>query len=161
MTSHWEEELAALLAELSTAQEELLSVLALKREMLVANDVEGLVAIQDREGELIVRLQQCHDRRAELLRHAADQGLPCDSLRSLTTAVDESNRSSFERQVMENSARARLLQHHGLTTWVLVQRTLIHLSQILEIIATGGRLKPTYGKGSSAQDSGSLVDRAA
>ena len=73
MTPHWEEQLAALLTDLSIAQEELLRVLALKREMLVVNDVDGLVAMQDREGELVTRLQQCHDRRAELLR-APDPG---------------------------------------------------------------------------------------
>ena len=53
----------------------------------------------------------------------------------------------------------RLLQHHSLTNWVLVQRTLIHLSQVLEIIATGGRLKPTYGKDDSA-DSGGFPGRS-
>jgi hypothetical protein len=53
------------------------------------------------------------------------------------------------------------LQHQSLTNWVLVQRTLLHLSQLIEIIATGGRLKPTYGKGSDHQAGGALVDRAA
>ena len=61
----------------------------------------------------------------------------------------------------EATARMRLLQHHSLTNWVLVQRTLIHLSQMLEIIATGGRLKPTYGKDDSVNSGGFLVDQAA
>jgi hypothetical protein len=53
------------------------------------------------------------------------------------------------------------VQHHSLTNWVLVQRTLIHLSQMLEIIATGGRMKPTYGEGGRTDAGGSLVDQAA
>ena len=40
----------------------------------------------------------------------------------------------------------RLLQHQSLTNWVLAQKALLHVAQMLEIIATGGRLKPTYGK---------------
>jgi hypothetical protein len=43
---------------------------------------------------------------------------------------------------------------------VVVQRTLIHLSQMLEIIATGGQMQPTYGKKESVQARGALVDRA-
>jgi hypothetical protein len=59
------------------------------------------------------------------------------------------------------SHRARLLQHHSLVNWVLVQKTLIHLSQLLEIIATGGRLQPTYQRDGTVQATGALVDRAA
>jgi hypothetical protein len=44
---------------------------------------------------------------------------------------------------------------------VLVQRSLLHLSQLIEIIATGGRPQPTYGNGPERQNCGSLVDRAA
>ena len=57
--------------------------------------------------------------------------------------------------------RTRVLRHHSLTNWVLVQRTLIHLSQMLEIIATGGEMQPTYGKEESVHARGALVDRAA
>jgi hypothetical protein len=44
---------------------------------------------------------------------------------------------------------------------VLAQRTLIHLSQMLEIIATGGQMQPTYGKKESVGASGALVDQEA
>jgi hypothetical protein len=42
-----------------------------------------------------------------------------------------------------------------------VQRTLLHLSQLIGIIATGGQSLPTYGKGADCRASGALVDRAA
>jgi hypothetical protein len=61
----------------------------------------------------------------------------------------------------EAADRSRLLQHQSLTNWVLVQRTLLHLSQMIEIIATGGRPKPTYEKGPGSNSGGALVDRAA
>jgi hypothetical protein len=54
-----------------------------------------------------------------------------------------------------------LLQHESLTNWVLVQRSLLHLSQLIEIVATGGRTQPTYGNGSRRLSCGALVDRAA
>jgi hypothetical protein len=41
-----------------------------------------------------------------------------------------------------------------------VQRTVLHLSQMLEIIATGGRTQPTYGNSPRAHRGGSLIDQA-
>jgi hypothetical protein len=55
----------------------------------------------------------------------------------------------------------RLLQHQSLANWVLAQRVMLHLSQLLEIFATGGRLQPTYGRGEMPTSSGALVDREA
>jgi hypothetical protein len=49
------------------------------------------------------------------------------------------------REARENAARMRVLQHHSLVNWVLAQRALLHVSQLLEIIATGGRTQPNYG----------------
>jgi hypothetical protein len=52
----------------------------------------------------------------------------------------------------------RLLQNQSITNWVLAQRSLLHVSQLLEIIATGGRLQPTYGEGETVNAVGSLQD---
>jgi hypothetical protein len=54
-----------------------------------------------------------------------------------------------------------LLRHQSLVNWVLVQRHLIYLSQLLEIIATGGRLEPTYEKEGTLSAHGGLVDSEA
>ena len=55
----------------------------------------------------------------------------------------------------------RILQHHSLANWVLAQRSLLHVSQLLEIIATGGRMQPTYGDSESVHARGSLVNHEA
>lgn len=157
----WESELAALLAALSSSQDELLQLLTDKRDLLVRNDVEGLAAIQPREQQLIERLQNCHERRVQLLAQAAREGLPGDSIRALSAALPGGANPAMRDRIQQAQARSRLLQHHSLTNWVLVQRTLLHLSQMLEIIATGGRPQPTYGKGEPVNSSGSLLDHAA
>ena len=59
------------------------------------------------------------------------------------------------------TGRMDLLQHHSLANWVLAQRSLLHISQLLEIIATGGRLRPTYGKSEPVLARGALVDQEA
>lgn len=157
----WEADVADLLSMLSTAQSEMLSLLGEKRELLVNSDTAGLATMQPREDALIAKLTACQERRTELLDRAAEEGLPADSISALTTALPTQQQQSLRVPINEARARARLLQHQSLTNWVLVQRTLIHLSQILEIIATGGRPEPTYGKGEKANRSGSLVDHAA
>jgi len=160
MDTAWESELAELLTDLLAAQDDLIDVLTKKRRLLAEVDTEGLAAIGQQEQNLIERLQQCMQRREALLGRAAAEGLPSDSIRSLTSALPRSQRGELGNRVKLANARSRLLQHHSLTNWVLVQRSLLHLSQMLEIIATGGQMQPTYEKGDSVRASGALVDRA-
>ena len=162
-----EADIGGLLSDLSAVQRDLLDVLTQKRGMLAAGDSEALPAISVREQDLVMRLQACHDRRQQLLAQAAGNGLPSDSIRSLSKALPSNSRNRLRGNLDEARDRSRLLQHECLTNWVLVQRTLLHLSQLIEIIATGGRMQPTYGKGldrqgqpGEARVGGALVDRA-
>lgn len=158
---HWDQELHDLLAALSEVQRDLLAVLSEKQKTLARPDLQALAGIQEREAELIVRLETVHERRRLLLERASQEGLPAENLRALTASLPSDQRRSLAPQLDRASARASLLQHQGLANWVVVQRTLLHLSHLLEIIATGGRQQPTYGKGSASALSGGLVDQAA
>ncbi len=161
MQTSWESELASLLTDLLAVQDQLLETLTKKRDLLATADTEGLAAIARQEEKLIGSLQHCVERREQLLERARQEGLPSGNVRALTKALPRAERDKIGSQVKLAKSRARLLQHHSLTNWVIVQRTLIHLSQMLEIIATGGRLQPTYGEGEPVNASGTLVDRAA
>lgn len=158
IATDWEQEIASLLQELSATQDELLEVLGRKHELLAKGDADGLSSLADTERQLLERLESCHQQRGELLSRAGEEGLPSDSIRSLASAVTVSDPQRLKRQFTDASVRVSLLQHRGLSAWVIAQRTLIHLSQLLEIIATGGRQKPTYGN--DAATGGSLLDQA-
>jgi hypothetical protein len=162
MEIDWENELASLLAELSATQGELLQFLVEKRNCLASGDTLGLAAMQPREVALGARLEQCHQKRNELLAAAASAGLPADNLRTLSTAaLPKDQRQQLDAGMRQAAAQARLLQHHSLTNWVLTQRTLLYLAQLLEIIGTGGRESPTYGNSQMRRAGGALVDQAA
>ena len=103
----------------------------------------------------------CHERRQQLLARADTEGLPSDSIQSLSDRLPESSRKNVQASIREAANRSQLLRHQSLTNWVVVQRSLLHLSQLIEIIATGGRPKPTYDKGPGSNSGGSLVDQAA
>jgi len=163
--NQWETELAGLLKRLSTTQQELLSLLASKRELLLAKDMEGLAGLVPQEKALSAELQSCFEYRKQLLQQAAGQGLPSTSIRELVRALPGKQAERLREPIDQASGRARLLRHQSLSQWVVVQRTLLHLSQMLEIIATGGRSQPTYEKGPCPQNqpratSGALMDRA-
>jgi len=157
----WEDELAGFLAELSTVQDDLLKVLEAKRTCMAARDLAGMHDLQARETELGERLQACHARREALLAAAREQGVASDSLGKLAKELPAGKREAVGKQVKDAAWRMRLLQHQSLTNWVVAQRTVLHLSQMIEIIATGGRLKPTYGKSDAALSCGSLVNQEA
>ena len=149
-----EAELAALLNDLLAGQGDLMAVLNRKRNLLGAMDHEGLAAVNAEEERMLAVLQDCLKRRQSLLDRAAAEGLPARSIQSLTKALPPPIRAPLARQVSTATSRARLLQTQSLTNWIVIQRTLIHLSQLLEIIATGGRIQPTYGRAGSSRAGG-------
>ncbi len=161
MPVSWESELATLLTELSQVQTDVLALLAEKQELLKKADGAGLAVIAPREQALVTRLQECHSKRTALLALANDEGLPSGSIRALTGALPRASALKLAPQVDAAASRARILCHQSLTNWVVVQRSLLHLTQMIEIIATGGRLQPTYGKGECASTGGSIIDQAA
>lgn len=157
----WDRELGDLLTELSAAQDELLVMLAHKQQLLVRTDMPGIANSAEREQALLARLQRCQDRRAALLAHAEAAGRPSDNLRALAGSLPADQQQALRAPLSSASARARLLQHQSLTSWVLTQRTLLHLAQMLELIATGGRRQPTYSPEAAAFAAGALVDQQA
>jgi flagellar biosynthesis/type III secretory pathway chaperone len=157
----FEAAISALLDELSNVQTELLDVLQQKRHALAAADLPQLAELQPREEALAVRLSVCQHRRGELLAAAAQEGLPSDNVAKLATRVSPGKSGALGQRVKETASRLRLLRHQSLANWVLAQRSLLHVSQLLEIIATGGRMQPTYGDKESVHSRGSLVNQEA
>ncbi len=161
-TEHaWENDLAGLLEDLTQVQDELLNVLSRKRQCMADGDRQGMAELQQVEEKLCERLQQCHDRRTGLLDEAAEQGLPSNSLGDLASVLKQRGAGDLRKEVKGASSRMSLLQHNCLANWVLAQKALLHASQMLEIIASGGRLQPTYGDHADHAVGGALVDQEA
>lgn len=157
----WEGPLASLLDELTEVQTELLQVLQAKGERMARQDLEGVEQLQPRAQQLLARLQTCQQRRAAILESVTPPGTGKVSLGRLANRASRGQRDNLTRRVKQSSQRMRLLQHHSVMNWVLAQRTLLHLAQMLEIIATGGRLQATYGGNASTGSGGALVDQEA
>lgn len=159
-STDWETELTALLERLSAAQRELLALLATKRDSIVRRDHQSLASLAEREQRLGDELRECHAQRQRLLAQAEAEGLPRQSLTDLSAALPRTAARKFNQPIAEARQRAALIRHECLAQWVTMQRTVLHLSQMLEIIATGGRVQPTYGIGGAPERSGALMDQA-
>ena len=136
-----------------------LDVRKVPRRALVTADIGQLGELQPREERLAARLAECSQRRTDLLAEAKADGLPSESVGKLAVRASGGKTSKLGGRVKDTANRMRLLQHHSLANWVLAQRSLLHVSQLLEIIATGGRMQPTYGDKDSVHSRGSLVDQ--
>lgn len=158
-----ENETAVFLQELSDVQADLLNVLHRKREQMVANDIEGMQETMTGEQALLDRLEQLRDSRQILLNNARGKGLPADSMQSLAQALDTDNTQTGGLTQKAHSARdaMRHIQNETLANFVLAQQTVLHLSQLLQIIATGGKIKPTYEAENASNQGGTLVDQDA
>lgn len=158
-----ENETATFLQELSDVQADLLSVLHRKREQMVANDIAGMQETMNGEQALLDRLEQLRDSRQVLLTNAKGKGLPADSLQSLAKALDSEHTQAEGLTQKAHTARdaMRHIQNETLTNFVLAQQTVLHLSQLLQIIATGGKIKPTYEAENASNQGGTLVDQDA
>jgi hypothetical protein len=157
----WEHEISGLLSELAETQGELLEILSYKQQQL-AGKSEFSPQDADREIKLLERLHDCHTRRTGLLETAKAEGKPAASLRTLADSLPEPQLDApFRKRFRKAEQQSKLIQHRCLTQWLVAQRTLIHLSQMLEILATGGRNQPTYGKGPISTKTGGLMDHNA
>ncbi len=134
LPADWDSDFTSLLDELTEVQTELLAVLEQKRRLLGQMDSDGLDAIQDREGALIGRLQHCQERRQLLLDQASAVGTTAPNLRTLARARGSERHRASEPRLQQAQLQARLLQHHALTNWVIAQKTLLHLTHLLEIV---------------------------
>jgi flagellar biosynthesis/type III secretory pathway chaperone len=146
---------------LSHVQGDLLALLGRKGEALASKNYTVLSECTAQESDLLARLEACHACRQELLEAARAEGRPASTVEELAGSIETPRRKELRREVTEARRRMRLLQHQSLANWVVAQRTLIHLSQLIEVVATGGKMRSTYGTAEPSLCGGSLVDHQA
>ena len=156
-----EEELSAYLADLTNVQHELLRVLNEKRQKMAVLDIAGLEALQPEAEALSQRLAGCQQRRAELLEQAARDGHSATNLRELARSLAAPAAQALAPEITAATTQVQRLREQSLTNWIVAQRTLLHVAEMLQILATGGRLQPTYGPENAVHTGGSLFSDAA
>lgn len=161
MGQSWEQALTRLLDELLETQQEMLTILDQKRLAMVKRDLVKIRDLQPREEALCQRLQACQQQRDELLASARAAKLPATGLQELSRSVPLQEGAAVQEKLASASSRSNLLKHQSLTNWIIAQRNLLHITQLLEIVTSGRPSSPTYGKTAGHGVGGFVLDQDA
>ncbi|MDR1492431.1 MAG: flagellar protein FlgN [Planctomycetaceae bacterium] len=157
-------QLSDFLENLLTSQKETTALLERKRSLFAVNDIAAIEAMIPQERQAAETLQQRLAEREKLLQDAAAEGLPSESLETLAHAVVSESDDEFWRMFRTAQYQSQLLRQRNITNWVVAQRGLLHVSQMLDVIASRGQPRPTYARShgkSTGTVGGSLMDRKA
>lgn len=155
-----ETQIARLLDRLTGIQSQLLDVLKAKRAAMVSGNIQEQRRLLGEEAEIYASLSQVNEDRREILERAHSAGLEGKTLQDVSLRLPEPQGTELSRRLGEAGKVTQSLRLEQLTNWVADQQCLLHVSQLLEIIATGGRIRPTYGKSEYGMR-GSLLDHEA
>ena len=154
-------EILEFLNQLIESQNQMLAVLQRKQAILVRPEKEAMAAISSEEEKTLVTMQNTLERREEILTAARLQNVPGETIEQLCEHFFPRN---IEVQKLLNEIKHRT-QNIGLlayTNWTMSRKSLIHLSQILELLETRGEGKATYHPQSRTGSArGVSVDRSA
>lgn len=153
-------DLAELLQELAEAQSQLLAHLERKRNAIAKNDWRALESFVANEESLSNRLEAIHQKRSTLLEVAKKHGRRSDTLEDLSNELASPKPSPLAKQFREASSKMRLLQTHTLASWVVAQRAVLHASQMIHVLASGGKLTTSPDSGVENNFTGGFVDEA-
>ncbi|MDR3109523.1 MAG: flagellar protein FlgN [Planctomycetaceae bacterium] len=159
---NWQVELTMFFNELESAQENAMSVLQRKQKSLANANVKEIQTVTEEEKASVERLEVCLKRRETLLEEAAKNKLPSDSIESLCKVLPQN--AGLTDRVKKSKHNSRLIQYQSLTNWVITQRSVIHLNQLIELIKNKGKKSPTYNKDkqkTNPNNGGNLVDKVA
>ena len=152
-----EQQVARLLTDLTDIQSQLLEVLRGKREAVVSRNEQDYRQLLEQEQQIYQSLERVGLERAQLLQQAHENGIQGETLQEVAEHLPQSSKAGLTQRIGKANEMTQTLRFEQLTNWVVDQQCLLYVSQLLEMIATGGRLRPTYAKSEFGMR-GSLLD---
>ncbi|MBW3541492.1 MAG: flagellar export chaperone FlgN [Planctomycetes bacterium] len=161
MPAQFSGEIRRFLHDLDNIQSAFEELFGRKRELLTAAEAARLVTLADEEASLVERMQRLITRRGRLLIEARTAGSKADSLTGLAAELPEDERESLRPELSEARRRTEALRRESWLQWIVASRTFRHYSDLLELMAHGGREPATYdGDRPGAPAGGALLDAA-
>jgi len=148
------------LNQLTETQEQMLVVLRKKQAILVRPEKEALAQVSAEEEQMLEKMQNALNRREELLTTARVQNTGSDSIEQLCGHFFPRN-IDVQKMLDEVKHRAHQIRLLAYTNWTMSRKSMIHVSQILELLETRGQGKTTYHPRPIDASGGGFVDRVA
>jgi hypothetical protein len=165
MTSADLSAVADYLDEYLDVQQSLLDVMTAKLDVLAKRSLEEARALDAREADLVERLKACVERRQGLLADPELNETGQPTLKRIVQTIAKSDQDaadlSLSRRFDVAEKNNRELRMRSVSAWVLAQRSVVHWSQMLEIVAAQGKNVPTYKRDRKLRSRGALMDREA
>ena len=149
------------LNQLIETQVQMLAMLQKKQAILVQPKKQAIALIYAEEEGTVKTMQDMLQRREEILTAARLQNVRGDSIEQLCEHFFPRNIEVHKllTETRQYTHQIRLLAY---TNWTMSRKSLIHVSQILELLETRGQGKTTYQPSANTDASGGgFVDRAA
>jgi hypothetical protein len=111
----------------------------------------------------VVELQVYLRRREQILQRALQMGLPADSLESVARTLPEPFRDSLLAHIEKTRRAADANRRESWILWIVCKQSLRFFSDVVELIANGGRRTPIYSAraGVELSTGGALLDARA
>jgi flagellar biosynthesis/type III secretory pathway chaperone len=149
------------LSQLLESQDSMLAVLHKKQAILAKPEKEAIASLAAEEEAALKKMQKVLQGREALLTAARLQNIPSDSIEQLCGHFFPHN-ANVQKLLEEAKHRTHQIGLLAYTNWTMSRKSLIHVSQILELLETRGQGKTTYQPQTTRDISrGRLVDHVA
>jgi len=149
------------LTQLIESQHRMLAVLHKKQAILVKPNPEAMESMSHEEEKAMSDMQDILKRRDDLLMAARLQNIRSHSIEQLCEHFFPCN-IEVQKLLAESKHRTQQIRLLAYTNWTMSRKSLIHVSQILELLETRGQGKTTYQPQANRDTShGGFVDRVA
>ena len=149
------------LQQLIETQSQVLAILKKKQTILVKPEKEAIALVTAEEEEALNKMQNILKRREELLTAARLQNVQSNTIEQLCGHFFPHN-TEVQKLLDEAKHRTHQIGLLAYTNWTIARKSLIHVSQILELLETQGQGKTTYQPQTHTDTArGGLMDRVA
>ena len=153
-------EILNFLHQLIETQSQMIAVLYEQQKVLVRPEKEAMATVTTKEKEAIETMQCVLNRREELLTAARLQNISGDTIEQLCEHFFPRN-LEVHKLLGEAKHRTHQIRLLAYTNWTMSRKSMIHVSQILELLETQGQGKTTYQRSQTNTSGGGFVDRVA
>lgn len=144
MTSAWLDELTRFAQVLDQSQQALLSVLRQRRQSLQNGTVLELERFNEAGRQAAQRLQVLGAWRQRLIADAQRDGAHGDTLVEILACEVTPATELLRGKLLLYQRRFAEVQREAWIEWVVTQRSSAYYTEVLELIAHGGKTSPVY-----------------
>jgi hypothetical protein len=160
-----EQDIEELLVSIDETQDTLSAAYRDKRAAIRQANSPEIDRLTKVEESSVADLQVHLRRREQILQQARQLGLPADSLTGVVQTFDEPHRERLLAQIEQTRRMADANRRESWILWIVCKQSLRFFSDVIELIANGGRRAPIYlarpGAVAELSTGGALLDAKA